>query len=262
MTKILAIIGSPRKGETYQAVNRFAGELAKTEEVDVEYVLLAREGLSDCTGCHNCILKGREYCRESAGIKELQEKMLSADAVILATPVYNQSVTSLMKKFLDYFTFLWHRPEMFGVKFFGISSGGGMFKEVFKLLRTNVESWGGTWMGELGIPHYEALKPEYRSKCDRDIQKKAELFLRKTGDNSPQIPSVSKLMMFNIWKMTAKACRDSNPQDYEYWTGKQLWDKAFYYPVRINIFKKFAVACIAGIAKGMMKKIYVGYDEV
>jgi hypothetical protein len=65
-----------------------------------------------------------------------------------------------------------------------------------------------------------------------------------------------------MWKMNAKACKDSIPRDYEYWNEKQLWNKAFYYPVRINIFKKLTVACIAGIAKSMMKKIYVGYDEV
>jgi hypothetical protein len=207
-------------------------------------------------------MKGREYCKESGKVKELQEKMLAADAVILATPVYNQSVTSLMKKFLDYFTFLWHRPEMFGVKFFGISSGGGMFKEVFKLLRTNVESWGGTWLGELGIPHYEALMPKFRSKCDRDIKKKAELFLREIGAKVSPVPGIGRLMMFNIWKMNAKACKDSNPADYTFWVEKQLFDKDYYYPVRTGIFKKLAAGFITGIAKSFMKKIYVGYDEV
>ncbi|HEX2946756.1 MAG TPA: NAD(P)H-dependent oxidoreductase [Clostridia bacterium] len=262
MIRILAVIGSPRKGETYQAVVNFTEELKKTEEVNVEYVMLANEGLSDCAGCHNCFMKGREYCKESGKVKELQDKMLAADAVILASPVYNQSVTALMKKFLDYFTFLWHRPELFGVKFFGISSGGGVFKEVFKLLRMNVESWGGTWLGEHGIPHYEALKPKYRLKCDRDIQKKAGLFLGGIRDNRPQRPSIGRLMMFNIWRMNAKACKDSIPPDYTYWAEKQLLDKDYYYPVRISIFKRIAVACIVGMAKSMMKKIYVGYDEV
>lgn len=261
MKKLLAIIGSPRKGETYQAVENFVDVLNKAEEVDIEYIMLGKEGLSDCAGCHNCFIKGREYCKESAKVKEYQKKMLAADAVILATPVYNQNVTALMKKFLDYFTFLWHRPEMFGVKFFGISSGGGMFKDVFRLLRINVESWGGTWIGALGVPHYEALQPKFKKKCDRDIQKKAELLLRGIGAG-PKAPGIGRLMMFNIWKMNAKACKDSIPRDYEYWTENRLWDKDFYYPVRVSIFKKAAVACITGIAKRFMKKIYIGYDEV
>ncbi len=262
MKKILAIIGSPRKGETYAAVNRFIEEVNRIESVEVEYVMLNQMGFSDCSGCHNCILKGHETCKESKRVAVLLDKMKSSDAVILASPVYNQSVTALMKKFLDYFTYLWHRPEMFGVKFFGISSGGGMFKGTFKLLKSNVESWGGQWMGELGMAHYESLTQKFKKKLDQEICMKARAFVKGMNDKALPVPSFGKMMMFNIWKINAKACKDSNPADYAYWVDRGLLDKGYYYPVKINILKKTATSLMTAIAKGFMRKVYVGYDEV
>lgn len=262
MKKILAIIGSPRKGETYAAVNRFIEEVNRIEAVEVETIMLSQTGFSDCSGCHNCFLKGRETCKESKRVAELLDKMKSSDAVILSSPVYNQSVTALMKKFLDYFTYLWHRPEMFGIKFFGISSGGGVFKGTFKLLKTNVESWGGQWMGELGVAHYEALTPKFKNKLDQEIVRKARAFAKGINNKALPVPSFSKMMMFNIWKINAKACKDSNPADYAYWVDKDLFDKEFYYPVKINLFKKMGTSLITAIAKSFMRKVYVGYDEV
>lgn len=262
MKKILAIIGSPRKGETYNAVKRFEETLNEREKVEMEYVMLSQVGFSDCAGCHNCILKGRRFCKENQKVTELYDKMQAADAIILASPVYNQSVTAIMKKFLDYFTFLWHRPEMFGKKFFGISSGGGMFKDTFKMLKSNVKSWVGTWTGELGVPHYESLKPKFRKECDEDFGKKAALLISAIEDKNPQSPDFGQLMMFNIWKMNAVACKDSNPVDFAWWTDKNLFDKSFYYPVKIGFFKKLASGMATFFAKSFMRKVYVGYDEV
>jgi multimeric flavodoxin WrbA len=262
MKKILAVIGSPRKGETYRVVSDFEAALKKKEEVEIEYVMLGKMEFRDCTGCHNCIFKGQEFCRESGKVGELQKRMLTADAVILASPVYNQQVTALMKKFLDYYSYLWHRPEMFGVKFFGISTGGGMFKDVFRALKMNVQSWGGIWTGELGVPHYESLTPRYKEKCDKNYKKKAEIFLRAIGDAALPSPGINQLMMFNIWKMNAVACKGSIAVDFDWWTSKGLLDKSYYYPVKIGIFKKVLVWFIAWIAKSFMKKVYLGYDGV
>ncbi len=262
MKKILAVIGSPRVGETYKAVSNFVRTLNSYCEAEVEFIMLSKVGFEDCIGCHSCCVKGKEFCREAKKVKEIQDKMLSADAVILATPVYNQHVTALMKKFLDYFTFLWHRPEMFGVKFFGISSGGGIFKEVFKLLKSNVNGWGGTWVGELGVAHYDSLTPEFRRKCDKDFEKKAKLLSGAMEIKELPSPGIGKLMMFNIWKMNAKAGKDYNPADYAYWCEKGLFDKDFYYPMKINIFKKAITGIIVRITRSFMKKVYLGYEEV
>lgn len=259
MKKVLAVIGSPRKGETYKAVQRFEEELKKMIEVEFEYIMLSKVGLADCTGCHNCIVKGQEYCHEAAKVKELQEKMLAADGVILATPVYNQHVTAIMKKFLDYFTFLWHRPAMFGVKVFGIASGGGMFDPVFKFLSMNSANWGAQWVGQLGVPHYESLTDKYKGKMDRNLDKKVSEFILALNDKSLPRPSIGRLIWFNMWKMTAEASKTHTVKDFEHWTDTGWFRKDYYYDTRVNPVSNAAARLVIRLMRAFMRKIYVGY---
>ncbi len=259
MRRILAVIGSPRKGETLKAVQRFEEELNKIEEIQMEYIMLSNLELKDCTGCHNCISKGQEFCRESIKVRELQNKMLEADGVVLATPVYNQHVTALMKKYMDYFTFQWHRPSMFGAKFIGISSGGGMFKPVFKYLKMNVENWGAIWIGELGVPHYESLTDKYQKKLDKEIARKALMFLNSLSNKKLPKPSLGKLMWFNMWKMNAAVGKEELIKDYEHWTETGWMTKEYYYDTKIGIIKKTVVRIIMPIMRSFMRKVYKGY---
>lgn len=259
MKKMLAIIGSPRKGETLSAVQRFELEMKKLGDVEVEYVMLSDVALRDCLGCHNCITKGQEACWEAAKIKMLKDKMLGADAVLLASPTYNQGVTAIMKKFLDYFTYLWHRPDMFGMKFFGLATGGGVFDGVFKPMKDNVASWGGTWLGGLGVPHYEALTKKFQAKVDKDYAKKAALVMKAAEATELPRPTVGRLMGYRMWKMNAGV--GYSAKDTAYWTEKGWMDKKckYYYAAKINPVKNALAAAAMGIARRVMRSIYVGY---
>jgi multimeric flavodoxin WrbA len=259
LRRILAIIGSPRKGETFNAVKRFEEELKKIEDVQIEYIMLKEYGFIDCTGCHNCIKLGQEFCQERDKISEIQNKMLQCDGVILATPVYNQYVTALMKKFLDYYTFLWHRPAMFGVKYFGISSGGGMFGPVFKLLKMNVENWGGQWVGSLGVPHYDALTDKFKEKSQKEVKEKAVIFLKSLEYKDLPKPSLSSLLWFNMWKMNAEAAKEEIVKDYKHWTETNWFNQSYYYDTDISFFKKAAAKFITALMRIFMRKVYKGY---
>lgn len=259
MKKVLVIMGSPRKGETYKVLQRFEEELGKIEPVEFETVMLAKVGLKDCTGCHNCITRGQEVCHEAQKIKELQNKMLAADGVILATPVYNQHVTALMKKFLDYFTFLWHRPALFGVKVMGLASGGGMFTPVFKFLRMNATNWGARWVGELGAPHYESLTDKYKAKVDKSFRVKAREFLRAMDEKVLPRPTLGQLIWFNMWKMNAEVGKNHTVKDFEHWSETGWFQKNYYYDARINPVKRAAAGLVTKLMRAFMRKVYVGY---
>ncbi|HAS90876.1 MAG TPA: NAD(P)H-dependent oxidoreductase [Sedimentibacter sp.] len=61
MKKITAIIGSARKGATYQAVREFEQNLKEYEEIDFEYIFLSDYNLEFCRGCKICFDKGEAY---------------------------------------------------------------------------------------------------------------------------------------------------------------------------------------------------------
>lgn len=259
MRHVLALIGSPRKGETYKAVQRLEEEMKKHGPVEFEYVMLRDLNLQDCLGCHACFMKGQEFCPEAAKVKAMQEKMMAADAVVLASPAYNQGITAILKKFLDYYTFLWHRPALFGVKFFGVATGGGVFGGIFKAMKTNAESWGGTWAGSLGVPHYESLTRKYRAKQDRDFVKKAALLTKAMDLRGLPRPTFGRLMWFRMWRMNASLgfC----PKDREHWA-QAGWlnpKRSYFYDTKANPLKNAAAAAAMGVARRVMRGIYEGY---
>jgi multimeric flavodoxin WrbA len=259
MKRIVAIIGSPHKGETVLAVQRLEQEMKKLGETEMEVILLTDIAFKDCLGCHACFMKGAQYCPEAAKVRALQDKMLSADAVLLASPTYNQEVTALMKKFLDYFTFLWHRPELFGVKFFGLATGGGMFGGVFATMKRSVESWGGTWLGTLGVPHYESLTAKFKGKLDRDFAKKAALLMKAMKSKPLPRPTLGRLMSFRMWRMNAGV--GFSAADVEHWTAKGWLAPGcrYYYKTTINPLANAVAAAAMGLMRRIMRGIYVGY---
>lgn len=99
---ILAFNGSPRrKGNTSQLLNEFllgaqeAG--AKTEEIVAEDVNLKYcKGCLKCNLLKRCSIKGDDWMT-------LSFKVLNADALIFASPVYFHHLTAPLKKIVDRF---------------------------------------------------------------------------------------------------------------------------------------------------------------
>jgi multimeric flavodoxin WrbA len=101
--KILAIVGSPRKGgNTDILVSRIA-EGAKAGGADVEIVRLGEVSIKECDGCHAC-WRGRD-CSKNDDMRGLYPKIMAADILILGTPVYWYGPTALMKAFIDRFVY-------------------------------------------------------------------------------------------------------------------------------------------------------------
>jgi len=72
-------------------------------------VNLAEQNIEYCTGCAFCMEKGR--CWIDDDHRKIVEKLLSADGVILASPVYFFQVTGQMKTFLDRSLAFGHKPR-------------------------------------------------------------------------------------------------------------------------------------------------------
>ena len=100
MKKVLILEGSPRPNGNSCILS---GEFARGAEEaghSVEKVLVARKKLSGCLGCNACYRNGG-VCVQKDDMAEIREKMLEADVIVLASPIYFYSMTAQMKTLID-----------------------------------------------------------------------------------------------------------------------------------------------------------------
>lgn len=100
--KILTIMGSPKKnGKTATALKMFEENiLSKGNEV--ERVNITDYNINGCLGCYACMSKPDEPgCIQKDDAQSVFEKILSADAVVYASPLYSFDLTAQMKPLVD-----------------------------------------------------------------------------------------------------------------------------------------------------------------
>jgi multimeric flavodoxin WrbA len=115
MSKVLAVVGSPRKGGNTEILVSRIAEGAVSVGAAVEMVRLGDLHIRECEGCHAC-WRGRP-CSKDDDMRPLYEKIAACDAIVFGTPVYWYGPTALMKAFVDrfaYFNCEANRPKVRG----------------------------------------------------------------------------------------------------------------------------------------------------
>ena len=95
--KILAVCGSPRKGNTEWMLQKVL-ESARTEGAETELVLLRDKDIRLCNGCMTCEVdsSGRPgVCVIKDEMEPILASMLEADAFVFGTPVYFYMLSGL-----------------------------------------------------------------------------------------------------------------------------------------------------------------------
>jgi len=103
MKKILAVIGSPRKGGNTDILIRELTEAAASKSAQVDTIRLSDLNIRECDGCHLC-WQGRR-CAKNDDMVEIYHEIIANDAIVFGTPVYWYGPTALMKAFIDRFVF-------------------------------------------------------------------------------------------------------------------------------------------------------------
>ena len=100
-TKILAVYGSPRKkgNSTVLANQIILG--AASEGAKVETVYLNGLNIKPCQGCYSCQAKDAKGCVVKDDMQDVYSKIVDADALIIASPVYWFSMSAQTKIFMD-----------------------------------------------------------------------------------------------------------------------------------------------------------------
>jgi len=113
LTKVLAIVGSPRKENTYKLVEAVVEAIAKKKSVETELVHLADIEIRHCSGCSDfCEKTGK--CNIQDDMQKLYPKLKEADVLVIGTPTYYWNVTGLVKNFIDRTNPLYHTESLKG----------------------------------------------------------------------------------------------------------------------------------------------------
>ncbi len=108
--KVVAVNGSPHRGigNTSMMLRMIADGLSQ-EGVELEEIFLSDHKIEYCVGCGFCLENRKCWRRDDhAGITD---KLMAADGIILASPVYFMSVTAQMKTFIDRSLSFGHKPR-------------------------------------------------------------------------------------------------------------------------------------------------------
>jgi multimeric flavodoxin WrbA len=114
--KVLGISGSPhRHGNTETLLDAFLAG-AKEAGGETDKVILKSIEYSPCQGCNACHKDG--VCIIGDDLIPLFERILTVDALALASPIYTMGITAEMKGFLDRAQYLWARKYILKTQYF------------------------------------------------------------------------------------------------------------------------------------------------
>ena len=100
MSRIIVLAGSARKGgNTELLAKAFANGAGQHH--DVELVSVADYHISPCLGCNRCYSGEGHRCVQQDDMTVLYDKLMEADAVIIASPVYFYGISAQLKALVD-----------------------------------------------------------------------------------------------------------------------------------------------------------------
>ena len=99
--KIIVLMGSPNpKGSTSILVEQFRRGAEEGGHA-VEVIDVCRADVHPCIGCVRCGYEGP--CVQKDDVEEIRRKLLNADMVVFATPLYYYGMTAQLKTVIDRF---------------------------------------------------------------------------------------------------------------------------------------------------------------
>lgn len=167
MIKVLALLGSARKGGNSDLLLQSITKGLTDAGAEVEIIRLSKLKINPCLNCGSCDMEG--VCVQKDEMQELFDKLLTYDIIILASPIYFMSVSAWTKKMIDRCQSLWvckyklnklpekPREDRKGVF---ISVSGMTKSHVFEPAKKTVQSFFATihisYIGNLLFPGIDA----------------------------------------------------------------------------------------------------------
>ena len=230
--KILAIQASPRKKTTQKLLELVSGYLER-EGSEIEIIQLENYEISSCSGCQNCIYGKPCHQKDSANL--LKRKLISADAVIIAAPVFMASIPGNLKNFIDRTADWFHRPELIGKPMLTLVTAAGSYAAYTgRYLNTIGMHWGCAAAGAFTRTAWQKTDMKAILKS-RAVRRFNNLIIR--GSQTHHI-SWRNLYLFNLQKILARNILDV---DKKFWYEKGWMDSPFFFSARISPTKRLGM---------------------
>jgi multimeric flavodoxin WrbA len=116
VVKVIAVNGGPRKQWNTAALLQRALDGAASKGAETELIHLYDLNYKGCASCFACKLKGgksRGRCAINDDLRSIFDRLESADALILGSPIYLGAVTGELRSFFERlaFQYLEYNPE-------------------------------------------------------------------------------------------------------------------------------------------------------
>jgi multimeric flavodoxin WrbA len=111
--KVLGIMGSPRRQSNTEILLDKALEGAREAGAEVEKVLVLKLKISPCLEIYACRKDGN--CAIKDDMQLLYKKLLEADHIVFASPIFFYGITSQTKAVVDRCQALWVRRHVLGM---------------------------------------------------------------------------------------------------------------------------------------------------
>ena len=231
-THVVMVNGSPRHGTTQEYLRQVEAILQEAG-VSTELISLAGTDIRDCTGCETCIRR-TGWCVQKDAAPEILRRMLRADGLVIATPVYMGTVTGKLKSLLDKTASWLHRPPAVGIPVLPlVTTAGSGAKQTLSYLAETVASWAAHPVG--GIARSASMREPV---AFREVERFVDHLRR---DRSSYRPTWRQVMLFQVQRVLAAKVVEI---DRRYWQ-ERGWDRSsFYYPCRMGPGKRLLGALL------------------
>ena len=100
--KVIAFNGSGRKDGNTSILVKYVFEELEKEGIETELIQLAGKTIHGCKVCYGCFKNKNNQCViKDDDVNKYIEKMIEADGIILASPVYFANMSSELKALID-----------------------------------------------------------------------------------------------------------------------------------------------------------------
>lgn len=256
--RIGVVIGSGHgmDGATGTLVQSLLDEVAALIEVSVAIVHTDDLALgASCSECLSCMTAGEEACPNADNAQPASALLDQSDLVVFATPVHSFHVSASMKRFVDHYAYLIHRPRHHGTPAVVVSTAAGAGHDAaLGYLSEAIRRWGFHTVGRLGVNGPGLAKPAYRARVDAAVADLAADIVRASTSGTEPAPTVKDLIGFRVARLLVLAGRDDGPVDERYWRERGWFDADWFTNARVPALANRLAAMVEGRIRNAIEK--------